>query len=157
MSLNSNCFYCCTILWLLGKIDTLWGNTLLYCLQWFFFFFFFLWNVCLFFSQPLCCCVRVSEGLAVVWIVLSLSSSFTVQQACPLFVLLSSSLTHTPLFSALSLTGIKRPTGGWKMWVEKHELFSKNWYVGLSFSTNKTSNKMLCQLQLQSCSGVTGE
>ena len=47
-------------------------------------------NVCLFSSQPLCCCVRVSEGLAV-WSglcshfpALSLPNTET-QQACPLF------------------------------------------------------------------------
>lgn len=67
-------------------------------------------NPCLFFSQPLWCYVRV-------WTVLSVSRSFTNRPALCSFIVIFSH-THTPLFSAHSLTGIKRPTGGWKMWVK---------------------------------------
>lgn len=70
-------------------------------------------------------CVRTR--LAIVWIVLSVSSSFTTRHInsttmlcvffCFFFTFILSH-THEPLSSAsVFLPGIKRPAGGWKMWV----------------------------------------
>lgn len=65
--------------------------------------------MCLFSSRPLCCRVWGSLGLAVVWIVLSLSSSFTAQHRdpdkqplCSFIVIYTHKHTLTPLFSAVS-------------------------------------------------------